>query len=192
MRKLKLACVCAALAAAAVAGPATALAGDPFEDARYYVTIDDARVLELVDGGQVGVTDANPEGYTLLHYAADANRLELVNALLERGANPDARAQSGSTPWDMATAPSVKAVLKGAMKAAPRTPVASAPSVVGGKSASASPATSRTAGAAGKADVNRADCNKKWKADYNLCGDSTCKMTTYRKHAKCLKTGLYW
>jgi hypothetical protein len=173
----------------AALGSSPAIAGDPFEDARYYVSIlDDAKVLAMVDGGQVSLTDTNPEGYTLLHYAADGNRLELVKALLQRGANPDARANTGSTPWDMATASSVKAVLKAAMKAPPAKPTPSAPSVRGNTGGTGKV----TASADGKAGGNRADCNKKWKADYNLCSDTTCKMITYRKHAKCLKTGLYW
>jgi hypothetical protein len=189
---MKLRIVLAAGLLLAALGSSAAIAGDPFEDARYYVgTLDDAKVLAMVDSGQVSVTDTNPEGYTLLHYAADGNRLELVKALLRRGANPDARAQTGSTPWDMATSSSVRAVLKAAMKAPPAHPTFSTPSGRAGTATNAvSTGTAKTTASAG--DKNRADCNKKWKADYNLCSDTTCKMVTYRKHAKCLKTGLYW
>jgi len=189
---MKLRRLMAASLVLAALGSSAAIAGDPFEDARYYVgTLDDAKVLAMVDSGQVSVTDTNPEGYTLLHYAADGNRLELVKALLQRGADPDAKAKTGSTPWDMATSSSVKAALKAAMKGAPAHPSFSAPSAQGSApttSGSKSPAKTT----ASASDKNRADCNKKWKADYDLCSDTTCKMITYRKHSKCLKTGTYW
>ena len=187
---MKLRLVMAASLVLAALGSSAAIAGDPFEDARYYVgTLDDAKVLAMVDSGQVSVTDTNPEGYTLLHYAADGNRLELVKALLERGADADAKAKTGSTPWDMATSSSVKAMLKAAMKGAPAHPTFSAPSTRSSTTANSSSASTKTASAS---DKNRADCNKKWKADYDLCSDTTCKMITYRKHSKCLKTGTYW
>lgn len=155
-----------------------AIAGDPFEDARNYVgTLEDAKVLAMVDSGQVSVSDTNPDGYTLLHYAADGNRLKLVKALLERGANPDAKAKTGSTPWDMASSSSVKTALKAAMKGAPARPTFSAPSARG--SATTSPGSSGPAESKVSAsDKNCADCNKKWKADYDLCTDTTCKMIT--------------
>jgi hypothetical protein len=177
----------------AALGSSAAIAGDPFEDARYYVgTLDDAKVLAMVDSGEVSVTDTNPEGYTLLHYAADGNRLELVKALLQRGANPDAKANTGSTPWDMATSSSVKAVLKAAMKGAPAHPSFSAPSTRASTATTSSRSSSTAVKTTASSDKNRADCNKKWKADYDLCSDTTCKMITYRKHSKCLQTGQYW
>ena len=189
---MKLHMVFAASLVLAALGSSAAIAGDPFEDARYYVgTLDDAKVLAMVDSGQVSVTDANPEGYTLLHYAADGNRLELVKALLQRGADPDAKAKTGSTPWDMATSSSVKAALKAAMKRAPAHSSFSAPSAQS-NTATASSSKSPAKITASASDKNRADCNKKWKADYDLCSDTTCKMITYRKHSKCLKTGTYW
>jgi hypothetical protein len=114
-------------------------AGDPFEDARYFVTIDEAKVLALVDSGQVAVNDANEEGYTLLHYAADANRLSLVQALLKRGADPAARSKRGSTPYDMATQASVRLLLARPDPAASATAATNAPFL--GR-ATASPVTS--------------------------------------------------
>lgn len=111
MRTSRKCALIGALGMALVLTATPAVAGDPFEDARYYVTIDDAKVLALVDSGKVSVSDTNPEGYTLLHYAADANRLALVQALLQRGADPRAKSQRGSTPFDMATNASVKVAL---------------------------------------------------------------------------------
>lgn len=42
------------------------------------------------------------EGYTLLHFAADQNNLEIARELLRRGANPNIRTKSGITVADMA------------------------------------------------------------------------------------------
>src|SRR5690348_14266690 len=178
---MKLRMLVAASLVLAALGSSAAIAGDPFEDARYYVgTLDDAKVLAMVDSGQVSVTDTNPEGYTLLHYAAYGNRLELVKALLQRGADPDAKANTGSTPWDMASSSSVKAVLKGAMKGATAHPTFVARPVGSSTSSSSSSAAKAktTTTTASASDKNRADCNKKWKADYDLCSDTTCKMIT--------------
>lgn len=162
-----------------------ALAGDPFDDARYYIGIDDAKTLALADSGQFDVNMANPEGLTLLHYAADANRLDLVKALLARGANPDAKTNRGSTPYDMATAALVKAALKAKMAAAP---AALAPAVA----APPKPAAQSTAPSLSDTSPYKKECQQKWHADQALCSDTTCKMTAYRKWATCLKTGRYW
>ncbi|MBS0480458.1 MAG: ankyrin repeat domain-containing protein [Proteobacteria bacterium] len=173
-----------ALAAAMVGAGGMAMAqADAFNDARYYIVIDDAKTLALVDSGQFDINFQTDEGYSILHYAADANRLDLVKALLSRGANPDLKSARGRTPYDMATAPLVKAALKAKM-------TASAPPSASAPSASAPRAVSPAA--AGADDPRRKQCNAKWYADQALCSDTTCKMTTYRKWQQCLKTGRYW
>ena len=102
----------AAAAALAAIAPGAAIAGDPFDDARYYVKIkQNVDALKLVDGGKIDINMQTDEGYTLLHYAADANNLEMVKALLERGADPTLKARTGSTPYDMAMGSTIKLIL---------------------------------------------------------------------------------
>lgn len=105
------------VALAVAAGPAAAQA-DPFTTARYDITIKhNAEALAIVDSKQFDVNLQTEEGYTLLHSAADAGNLEMVNALLARGADPRLKTAAGLTPYDVATGPMVKAALAKAMKA---------------------------------------------------------------------------
>jgi hypothetical protein len=176
----------ALLAAIAAAVPAAALAGDPFDDARYAIGIkQNDTALALVDQGKVDVNMQNAEGYTLLHYAADAGNLEMVKALLARGANPAIKSAVGSTPYDMAMSTTVKAVLKAAMPATP-------PAAAAVKPASAPARASAPAPAAKQQSAQAKDCQKKWYADQALASDSTGKMAAYRRWQQCLKTGRYW
>ena len=171
-----------ALTAAALGAASVAVArGDAFNDARYYIVIDDAKTLALVDSGQFDINFQTDEGFSILHYAADANRLNLVKALLARGANPDLKSARGRTPYDMAIAPMVKAALGARMAARP---AANPPPRVTGSSSAAT--------ASGSDDPRRTQCSAKWHADQALCSDTTCKMSTYRKWQQCLKTGRYW
>lgn len=102
----------AAAAALSAIAPFQAIAGDPFDDARYYVKIkQNADALKLIDSGAIDINMQTDEGYTLLHYAADANNLEMVKALLERGADPTLRSRTGSTPADMAMGSTIKLIL---------------------------------------------------------------------------------
>ena len=48
------------------------------------------------------VTDADEFGYTQLHHEAIAGNLNLVNLLLENGADKNARTKSGKTAADFA------------------------------------------------------------------------------------------
>lgn len=185
MKRLILVAVAAAMLGA---GSVAVARGDAFNDARYYITIDDARTLALVDSGQFDINFQTDEGLTLLHYAADANRLDLVKALLARGADADIKSARGRTAYDMATAPLVKAALKAAMTSAPdisKSAAAGPPSRAGRPDAP-------SAATAGSTDPRHKQCSAKWYADQALCSDTTCKMTTYRKWQQCLKTGRYW
>jgi hypothetical protein len=111
LRKLVIAGVVLSLAL-----PSVASAGDPFDDARYYVTgKQNAEALKLIDSGDIDVNMQTDEGYSLLHYAADANNLEMVKALLERGADPTLKTKRGSTPYDMAMGSTIKLVLAKAL-----------------------------------------------------------------------------
>lgn len=96
------------------AGPA--VAGDPFDDARYYIgTRNNEAALRLIDSGQFDINMQNGEGYTLLHFASGDGSLEMVNALLERGADPHIKNSLGQTAFDRAVGTMVGARLKKAM-----------------------------------------------------------------------------
>ncbi|WP_066794592.1 ankyrin repeat domain-containing protein [Sphingomonas soli] len=108
------------LIAALVAGAAGAMSlqADPFETARYDIGIKkNAEALVIIDSGAFDINFQTEEGYSLLHYAADAGNLEMVKALLARGANPNLKTARGSTPYEMAGVALVKAELGRAMKA---------------------------------------------------------------------------
>ncbi|MDA5192570.1 ankyrin repeat domain-containing protein [Govanella unica] len=95
---------------------ASARAGDPFDNARYYIgTKNNAAALQDIDSGQFDINMQTSEGYTLLHYAAEAGNLAMVDSLLERGANPSIKTNLGSTPFDMAIGTMVQTRLKAAM-----------------------------------------------------------------------------
>lgn len=127
----------AALATASVA------AVDPFDAARYHIrTRQNAEALQIVDSGQFGVNQQTDEGYSLLHYAAEAGNLEMVKALLARGADPTLKSEIGSTPYQMAVGTMVQAEIRKAMKswtggAAPPVAGAAAWQDAGGPSAAA-------------------------------------------------------
>ena len=96
----------------AVAASSVAVAADLFDDARYYMGIKkNADALKLIDSGQFDINMQTDEGYTLLHYAADNGNLEMVKALLERGADATLKTARGSTPYDMAMTSTIKVLL---------------------------------------------------------------------------------
>lgn len=101
-----------------IAGRPAATQADPFETARYHIkTRSNAEALALIDSGGFDVNFQTEEGYSLLHYAADAGNLEMVQALLARGADPTLKSARGSTPYDMAITPMVKAAIAKAVQA---------------------------------------------------------------------------
>ena len=105
-----------------------AIAGDPFDDARYYIGIkQNEQALELIDSKQFDVNMQTEEGFSLLHYAANADNLDMVKALLARGADPDLKANDGFTPYTMAYSTMVKAEIRKASAAKAADGVAAAP-----------------------------------------------------------------
>jgi hypothetical protein len=107
-----------------VLASSVAVAGDPFNDARYAIGIkDNETVLRLIDSKQVPINMQNSEGYTLLHIAADQNNAAMVELLLARGADPAIKSQTGSTALSMASGTmirtKIKAAMDGRVKAAP-------------------------------------------------------------------------
>ncbi len=115
-----------------LASAGLALAGDPFDDARYAIGIkDNAGATRLIDSGQFDINMQNGEGYTLLHFAAGAGNLAMVEALLERGADPTLKTSLGMTARDSAIGTMVVARIQKAERewgkpAAGRAPVVSA------------------------------------------------------------------
>ncbi len=104
--------------AAALSIAAVATAGDPFDDARHAIAIKDNGSAErLIDSGQFDVNMQNHEGYTLLHFAAGDGNLAMVNALLQRGADPRIKNSLGMTALDRAVGTMVSARLRQAMSA---------------------------------------------------------------------------
>ncbi len=103
--------------------------------------------------------------WTLLHHAAQRDRIAAARVLLAAGANPSLRNREGERPADLARSPEMQALL--------------------GPKAALRPA--------GDAMTPRArECLAKREADAKLCYDSTCRMRTLTKQQRCLKTGLYY
>ena len=189
---LALAAVAAAHGYLPIAAPAHAEA-DPFDNARYYiVNKQNAEALQLIDSGAFPIGQANYEGWTLLHYAAESGNLEMVKALLERGADPTAKTKYGSLPYDVASATMVKAAIAAAVEARtgtnPMKPAASP------RTAAATPARTGTSAASSNSAKSPREkmCGQRWYSSNALCSDSTCKMREYRKWQTCLKTGSYY
>lgn len=187
-----------AIALACACGGASAFAGDPFEDATVAVRWkENAKALDLIASGKFDINQQNSEGYTLLHFAADQNNLDIAKALLERGANPNIRTNSGSTVADMAYSGS--ALLSAVLKAggsygrnAPYSPAPATASKPSNANAQSRPAAGTQSSSDSKGDPRRKMCNARHYSSSALCSDSTCKMREYRKWQTCLKTGSYY
>jgi len=98
---------------------------DPFDRARNHIQArQNADALALIDSGQFEVNLQTSEGYSLLHYAAGAGNLDIVRALIARGADPTLRADTGTTPYQMAVGTLVQAEIRRAMAAQATAPAA--------------------------------------------------------------------
>lgn len=101
---------------AAPAGKAAVIQVDPFNLARNQIqSRQNAEALAIIDSGQFGVNQQTSEGYSLLHYAAGAGNLEMVRALIARGADPTLAAATGTTPYQMAVGTLVQAEIRQAV-----------------------------------------------------------------------------
>lgn len=171
----------------------TAMAGDPFDDARYYMGVkDNAAALRLIDSGQFEINMQTDEGYSLLHYAADNGNLEMVRELIRRGANVNLLSAKGSTPYDMAVGTMVKAEIAKAGGRSGRAPPPASPAAKPATAGTgAKPVPAKPAASTGD-DARRKMCNARHYSSSSLCSDTTCKMREYRKWQTCLKTGSYY
>ena len=89
--------------AAVLLATASAAQVDPFDAARSHIGArQNAEALAIIDSGQFDVSHQTGEGFSLLHYAAGAGNLEMVRALIARGADPGLTSVSGTTPYQMA------------------------------------------------------------------------------------------
>lgn len=121
---------------------------DPFNLARNQIqSFQNSDALALIDSGKFEVNQQTGEGYSLLHYAAGAGNLDMVKALIARGANPTLKAATGTTPYQMAVGTMVQAELRKAMAAGASAPPAGAP----GQAAAAPRAPAPVAKVAGPA-----------------------------------------
>jgi ankyrin repeat protein len=137
----------------------------PFLRARYDIWYNHPDELALLLDDCVGANDKDQYGSTLLHIAADRDRVAAAKVLIAHGASKGIRDKAGKLPADYATSPEMKALLGPAGKAAP---------------------------ASGAAASRKTECAQKHRADAALCSDTTCKMSANRRWQQCLNTGRYW
>jgi len=130
-------------------------------DAVWYNNADD--LIRLIEDC-VKVNEPDQYGWTLLHHAADRDRVAIAKILLDHGAVKTIRNKDGKTATQLASSPEMKALLG--------TPLAS-------------PAAARSGG-------RNLECRQKYEADAALSSDSTGKMRAMRRWQQCLKTGRYW
>ena len=137
----------------------------PFLTARDAVWYNHPDELAALLDDCLGVNDVDQYGYTLLHHAADRDRVAIARILVQRGASRSLRNKDGKTAAALATS----AEMKGLLGPAP---------------AAAKPTSA--------ADKRKLECRQKYEADAALASDSTGKMRAMRRWEQCLKTGRYW
>lgn len=117
----------------------------------------------------VGVNSRDTDGGTLLHVAAERNRLNIAKLLIAKGASRTATDKSGKRPADYAASPEMQALL-GARSA--------------GQPATLAPA----------AGANEAYCKQMWHEATALCGlgADRCTNTASTRYSACLKKGTWY
>ena len=113
----------------------------------------------------VAVDSRDTDGSTLLHAAAERNRLEIAKLLIAKGASKGLTDKDGKRPADYATSPEMKALL-------------------GAPSAAQAPA----------ANGNEAYCKKMWHEATALCGRSNvgCNISASNQYSGCLQRGTWY
>lgn len=117
----------------------------------------------------VGINSKDTDGGTLLHAAAERNRIDIAKLLISRGANKAATDKSGKRPADYAASPEMRALL-------------------GAPSAAKAPVAAPAGGA------NEAYCKSMWHEATALCGlgAGRCTMTASTRYSACLKSGTWY
>lgn len=117
----------------------------------------------------VGVNSKDSGGGTLLHDAAERNRLDIARLLIGRGASRAALDGSGKRPADYATTPEMRALLG--------SPQASSPS----------PAVKTN-------KANEAYCKQMWHEATALCGlgSGRCTNQASTRYTACLQKGTWY
>jgi hypothetical protein len=139
----------------------------PFLKAKDAVWYNHPDELEGLLDDCVRVDEQDQFGWTLLHHAADRDRVELARLLLARGASRSIRNKDGQTAPQLATSPEMKALL-----------------------GPAGPSPRPAAQVNGKGDDTA--CQQKYQADAALASDFAGKSAAIRRWQQCLKTGRYW
>jgi hypothetical protein len=119
----------------------------------------------------VGVNSKDTDGGTLLHVAAERNRLDIARLLIARGASRTAVDDAGKRPADYAASPEMRALL--------------------GAPAQSRPAPAPAAQAGGP---NEAYCKQMWHEATALCGLGADRCTTSAsiRYSACLKKGTWY
>ncbi|MGA0604419.1 ankyrin repeat domain-containing protein [Phenylobacterium sp. VNQ135] len=117
----------------------------------------------------VGVNSKDTDGSTLLHVAAERNRIDIAKLLIAKGASRTATDHSGKRPADYAASPEMQALLGARSPGGPSTPV--------------------QAGGA-----NEAYCKQMWHEATALCGlgEGRCTNTASVRYSACLKKGTWY
>lgn len=117
----------------------------------------------------VEVNSKDDGGSTLLHVAAERNRLDLARLLVARGASLTARDADGKRPADYAASPEMTALL-------------------GPRGASPAPKPG--------AQANEAYCKRMWNEAQVLCGSGSsalmCRTTAHNRYNSCLQKGTWY
>jgi hypothetical protein len=117
----------------------------------------------------VGVDSKDTGGSTLLHVAAERDRIDIARMLIGRGASLTAVDASGKRAADYAASPEMAALL-------------------GPKSATPAPAPG--------AKANEAYCKRMWNAAQVLCGSGgdgrTCRLSASNQYNGCLQRGTWY
>lgn len=96
----------------------SAALADSFDTTRWHIGAkQNEEALKIVDSGEFDINMQTEEGYSLLHYAAEAGNLPMVKALLARGADPRLESSLGTSVYEMAIGTMVKAEIRKAVAA---------------------------------------------------------------------------
>lgn len=154
-----------ALANAAPANDGRTASTRPRLQARDHVWYNQPGELTALLDDCVAIDSKDTGGSTLLHVAAERDRVDIARLLVGRGASRSVTDASGKRPADYATSPEMKALL-------------------GAPSAAQAPA----------ANGNEAYCKNMWHEATALCGRSntSCNISASNQYSGCLRRGTWY